>query len=120
MKRNFAMLLAAVMLLLPACGQDSSTDNPSSAPSEQVNAPIQTGDDNTGPAEIFDPSATIEETVLVDESDVKITVTEIKYTAYSVKLDLAIENNSGQNLSFHAGTMGYNCNSVHGYMVDGG
>lgn len=132
MKRNLAMLLAAAMLLLPACNQDSSSDEPSSAPSpsEQVSAPLQTNaptqtdapvqTDNVEPIETFDPSATIEETVLVDENDVKITVTGIKYTAYAVKLDLTIENNSDQNLSFHAGTMSYSCNSVNGYMVDDG
>jgi len=62
----------------------------------------------------------MEETVLVDESDVKITATGIKYTAYDVKLNLTIENNSSQDLSFHSGTLGYNCNSVNGYMVDDG
>jgi hypothetical protein len=68
----------------------------------------------------FDPAATIEEMVLVDESDVKITATGLKYTAYDVKLSLAIENNSSQDLSFYSGTSGYNCNSINGYMVDGG
>lgn len=68
----------------------------------------------------FDPSATLEETVLVDESDVKITATGLKYTAYDVKLSLAIENNSDQNLSFYSGTLGYSCNSVNGYMADDG
>ena len=56
----------------------------------------------------------------MDESDVKITATNIKYTAYDVKLSLAIENNSSQDLSFYSGTAGYNCNSINGYMVDDG
>ena len=37
-----------------------------------------------------------------------------------MKLSLAIENNSDQNLSFYSGTLGYSCNSVNGYMVDDG
>lgn len=134
MKKTLAMLLAALMLLLPACGQGTSSDAPSS-PLEQTVAPVQTEgpapeetptqtagptQSSGGSGQAFDPSATIEETVLVDESDVKITTTGLKYTASSVKLSLSIENNSDKNLSFHAGTLGYNCNSVNGYMVDDG
>ena len=37
-----------------------------------------------------------------------------------LKLSLAIENNSEQDLSFYSGTLGYSCNSINGYMVDDG
>lgn len=129
MKKSLLMALAALVLLLSACGPEPSAENtPSAPPVEQTEAPAETGEpipsdtpvESSAPAAAFDPSATIEETVLVDESDVKITVTGIKYTAYAVKLDLTIENNSSQNLSFYAGTLGYSCNSVNGYMVDDG
>ena len=123
MKKNLAMSLAVVMLLLSACGGPASGRESSPSSSENTStsasssAPTQTPN---GSAVQFDPTAAIEETVLVDESDVKITATGIKYTAYDVKLSLSIENNSSQDLSFHNGTLGYNCNSVNGYMVDDG
>lgn len=50
----------------------------------------------------------------------KITATGLTYTAYSADLNLTIENNSGKNLSFVSGSLGYNCNSINGYMIDGG
>lgn len=122
MKKRFTMLLAALMLLLPACGQgaaEGSTPPPSGAPAlpAQTDAPSQPAGE---PAPGFDPTATLEETVLVDEGDVKITATGLKYTAYEVKVSLTLENNTDKNLSFRSGTMGYSCNSVNGYMVDGG
>ena len=55
--------------------------------------------------ESFKTAANIEETVLVDENDIKITATELNYTDYSVELGLLIENNSSVNLSFTSGTL---------------
>lgn len=124
MKKNLAMLLAAVALLLSACGGTTPGGQSSSIPASgqtETSAPGAAPAPPAGGDGIqFDSSAAIEETVLVDESDVKITATELKYTAYDVKLSLTIENNSSQNLSFHSGTLRYNCNSVNGYMVDDG
>lgn len=122
MKKKLAMFLATAMLLLPACGGPTSREESSSSSgqtSASVSNSVPAQSDN-GSIVQFDPSATIEETVLVDESDVKITATGIKYTAYDVKLSLAIENNSEQDLSFYSGTLGYSCNSINGYMVDDG
>ena len=70
--------------------------------------------------ESFKTTATIEETVLVDENDVKITATELSYTDYSAELNLLIENNSDKNLSFISNSVGYSCNAVNGYMVSDG
>lgn len=68
----------------------------------------------------FGKSATIEETVLLDEYDVRITATELTYSYSGIEIELIIENNSSKDLSFHSGTMGYSCNSVNGYMVGDG
>ncbi len=65
-------------------------------------------------------SATIEETVIIDEAGVKITATDLSYTDYSADLELLIENNTDRNLSFYAGTIGNSTNSVNGYMMSGG
>lgn len=122
MKKRLTMLLATLMLLLPACGQGAAEGSAplpprASNPPAQTNGPTQT-DGELAPA--FDPTATLEETVLVDEDNVKITATGLKYTAYEVKVSLTIENNTDKSLSFRSGTMGYSCNSVNGYMVDAG
>ena len=60
----------------------------------------------------------IEETVLVDESDVKITATELDLTSTAAELTLALENNTDKNLTFR-GT-GSNGNAVNSYMVNTG
>ena len=76
------------------------------------------GSDGKLPA--FDETAVLEETVMIDESDIKITATGLNYTNYAVELELTIENNSGKNLSFVSGSLGYCCNSINGYMVNDG
>lgn len=121
MKKKLAMSLAVVMLLLSACGGPTSGGESSSSGQKNTSGPSAVPAPSSGGKTIqFNPSATVEETVLVDESDIKITATGIKYTAYDVKLSLSIENNSSQDLSFYSGTLGYNCNSINGYMVDDG
>lgn len=67
----------------------------------------------------FDTSGTIEETVLYDENDVKITATELVYNKNSAKLNLLIENNSDRALRFHSGTTDLGSNSINGYMFSG-
>ena len=71
MKKRFMLLLVAIMLLFSACGPEPSTETKEPVPSNGQ-------PESSGPAVGFKPSATIEETVLVDESDVKITATGIK------------------------------------------
>lgn len=70
--------------------------------------------------EAFKTDATIEETILYDENDLKITATDLTYSSYAVELNLLIENNSDKDLTFASGTMGYSCNSVNGYMISDG
>lgn len=119
MKKNLIMMLAAITLLLSACGGTAPGPSGSEPAGTSVSSPSPVPSSGGGMVQ-FDSSATIEETVLVDESDVKITATGLKCTAYDVKLSLSIENNSSQDLSFYSGTSGYNCNSINGYMIDGG
>lgn len=119
MKKNLIMMLAAITLLLSACGGTAPGSSGSEPAGTSVSSSTPAPPSGGGLAQ-FNPVATIEEMVLVDESDVKITATGLKCTAYDVKLSLAIENNSNQDLSFYSGTSGYNCNSINGYMVDGG
>lgn len=116
MKFLSAMLSAALLATLAACGAPSprpSGDTPLATPSTQSDPQPEVW----GP---FRTEATLAETVMVDEGGVKITATSLTYTAYSVDLELTIENNSGRDLSFVSGSLGYSCNSINGYMVDDG
>lgn len=71
------MPLAVVMLLLFACGGTASGGDPSpTSSSEQTEASAFNSahaQSASGSAIQFAPPAAIEETVLVDESDIKIT-----------------------------------------------
>ena len=70
--------------------------------------------------EAFNVLPTIGETVLLDEKGVKITATGLTYTKYDAELSLLIENNSDKEVSIIAGSAGYCCNAVNGYMVADG
>ncbi len=67
--------------------------------------------------DMFAGQATIDEVVLVEEENIKITATDISY-GYSAEINLLIENNSDKDVSVISGSAGYNWNSVNGYMVD--
>ena len=128
MKRKFLSVLLATVLLvaLVACGNSAASGDPTeeqppiesdvleSTPTDE--APEQS-DESMG---VFNVNATLDDTVLVDEDGVKITATGLTNTTYSVDLALTIENNSGKDLSFISGSLGYSCNSINGYMVDDG
>ncbi len=135
MKRLSTIALAlALTLSLSACGTFSDVSlqgsNAKSQSTEQITlttnsetTDITSATDSEKPTETlgkFSQTATIEETVMVDEGGVKITATGVKYTNYSVEVELNIENNSDKDLSFMSGTAGYCCNSVNGYMTNDG
>ncbi|MBP0965005.1 MAG: catabolite control protein A [Oscillospiraceae bacterium] len=134
MKRSSATALAlALVLSLSACG--TSSDVPPQSSSEGQNAlqstpsaEIEASETTSSAAEEepkgklgkFSETATIEETVLIDEDDIKITAKELVYTGGLAEVKLTIENNSDQDLSFLCATISYCCNSVNGYMAGEG
>lgn len=63
---------------------------------------------------------TIEETVLFDDGSVSVKATGLSFSYNSPELNIEISNQSDQNLQFLAGTLGYSCNSVNGFMVHSG
>lgn len=135
MKRLSAIGLALTLVMsLSACGASSdappqSNDNESHY-TEQSTSAAEIETTYTTAATVteksqktlgeFSETAEIEETVMIDENDIKITATGLKYTSYSVELELDIENNSDKALSFISGSLGYSCNSVNGYMISDG
>lgn len=69
---------------------------------------------------IVDTNGGIEETVLYDENDLKITATDLSVKNNELKLTLNIENNSQGEYSFYAGTLGYSANAINSIMIDDG
>lgn len=131
MKKLIAILLAMMLVFsTAACG--ASEEVPENTSADPVATEPQETQDNreeedpTEPEEPevelpeFSTNATIEETVLYDENDVRITATELTYNSYAAELGVVIENNSDKDLSFIANSVGYSCNSVNGYMIPDG
>lgn len=145
-KNTVILLIAAMVLSLAACGkqQDVLRQEESESEETQVESLVsqeslyseesegQTEESDSQETAVFEDkvedvsvedlktTASLEETILVDENDIKITVTGMEYTEYDIKLKLMLENNSDKSLSFTSGSAGYSCNAVNGYMVDEG
>lgn len=88
MKKQMLAALAAILLV--SCGSET-TDTPSSISSQ---------------------TASIEETVILDQNGLKITATGLEDSFMGEELKLLVENNSEQNLTVQS-----HASSVNGYMI---
>lgn len=122
MKRKKLGTVCIIMLslVLSACGKGQKTDV--TANNEHGTEVTAKPEDKPSPMEplVFNTDASIEETVIYEEDDIKITATELEYSDYDATLNLLIENNSQRDLTFVSGSLGYSCNAINGYMVDDG
>lgn len=111
MKKLLTVTLACVLMLsLVACGDSSGGEiqEPANVTS------TTTQDEQTGKVDEPDATASINETVLVDEAGVKITAKSLETDEiFGPELKLLIENNSGMDLTFQCDYA-----SVNGYMVE--
>ncbi len=131
-KTAVLLAMAVTAMSLTACGGKEEPSGEAHAPTEEKeNEPEEMDEDSEAedmedeesemePEAFFKKDANIEETVLYDENDIKITATDLDYTDYSAKLNLMIENDSEEDLSFVTGSIGYSCCSINGYMIDDG
>ena len=94
MKKGWFGFILASALVLSACGSKGGQQTAESVTSEAK-------------AVSFSGTGTIEDTVLVDEKDVRITADNLTYSAYQTTMDLLIENNSDQDLSVISGSIGF-------------
>ncbi|MDE5698237.1 MAG: catabolite control protein A [Lachnospiraceae bacterium] len=118
---NMVFVMAGVVLSLASCKNAQSTAVGQQDVDNIVEAADAKSDKNQDIGiKGFSRDGIIEETVMVDESDIKITATDLCYTDYAVQLNLTIENNSDKDLSFVSGSMGYSCNAINGYMLPSG
>ena len=122
MKKFVAIIMSVLMVLLlfAGCGaKDNSGEAGTSGDvSESGTEPEEAAFDDSELLE-FNNEGKISETVLYDESGLKVTATELEYFDGYAKLNLLLENNTEKDYTFYSGTMGYSCNSVNGYMITG-
>lgn len=99
--------------------ETSSTDTVSDSTQEQETAETTV---DTLDLESFKVAldTTIEETSIFDDGTVSVKAKELVFKNNSPVLNLEINNNSEKTLTFLAGTLGYSCNSVNGFMVSTG
>lgn len=132
-QKSVAIMLLTITLSLTACGgapetsgENLSTTLETQEQNSEVNDSTESqkeshkDEDKKVEIEKFKTDATIEETVLFDENNVKITATDLSYTTYSIELSLLIENNSDKDLQFISNSLAYNCNAINGYMIGAG
>ena len=130
-KKTLAMLLALLMMLsLAACvinihdgdpddgkKQEQTTKDPDPTKDpERTGEPQETEDPADAKFDEFKETATIEETVLYNDNDIVITAKDLTYEDSGVTLNLLLENNRDEELSFSS----VNSTSVNGYMLYGG
>lgn len=117
MKKLISALLALILVLsITACG----TPNDPASKDSGNNTNTQKPPVSNAVLPDFQKTATISETVLYDENDIRITANELTYNEYAAELSLTIENNSDKDMSFYSNTYGYSCNSINGYMITDG
>lgn len=115
MNKTFLKVLISAFSVLSLSGcskaqnQSSATGNPGTASPKIVKQS----------KEKFAPQATINETVLYDQNNVKITAKQLTANTSGLDLSLLLENNSDQNIEVISGSIGYSQNAINNYMVPG-
>lgn len=97
MKRMLTALLASAMLLLAGCSSGNSEPiSVTSVDTAASNVGEMASEDSTTTE---DPAVTLDETVIYDENDIKITATGLNEDGFlGPELNLLIENNGAQNI----------------------
>lgn len=124
MKKKTAYLLGILLTLsmLTGCGSSGSNlqdkeisgvSNPTSGTENQISDAEGTENSSSNEGKNQSTKVTIEEQVLYDENDIKITATGMEDSLFGTDLKLLIENNSGKSITVQARN-----SNVNGYMVD--
>lgn len=100
MKKILTLFLAVALILsLAACAKDDKTETPSTEESKNSVAPTGTSAGST-----FQFSATVEEQVVIDEADIRVTVTGLEENTDEdggCKLTMTIENGTDEQLRYN-------------------
>ena len=120
MKKRLSLILVTCMTvsLLAACGTDGKTPAGTTDGQSEQTQPTTQAAQTTLPE--LSREAVIEETVLVDEEDVRITATSLTYGHNGIEVELLLENNSERELRFVSESIGYSVNAINGFMAEDG
>lgn len=120
--KKFLVWLLMSILLLSACSSENTTPNKPN--NTTIDDQIVDSDSNSKNLsdliEAFDRSATIQETILFDERQIKISATNLSFSATDVNLAVTIQNNSAKKLNFSCGSASCDVNSINGIMAADG
>ena len=123
MKKLLCLLMALLMVFALVACSDSDDDDDKKKKDKDNDVSVSEKEDTNDEDEDDDDSsvnlsgdATIEELVLVDESDVKITAKELSFDDYYVSIDVLIENNSSEDLTFSVDQSSVNDSMIYAYM----
>lgn len=125
MKKLMAVLMSVLIgVSMTGCsdlggGSSSVTEAGNDFVNETIMPNIIDGDEVID-ERYFYMDTTIEETVIYDANDIKITAKRLDFSSWKAWADILIENNSDEKRYFSSGTYGDEYNSVNGYMTDGG
>lgn len=114
MKRKIVKIMVAIVVvgaLLASCGSSESTIDKEIV--ENAGEEAEETTEEAAEEETAAETVTIEETVLLDESGIKITATGLEDGRFGTDLKLLIENNGDKNVTVQARN-----SSVNGFMVD--
>lgn len=117
MKKFLAWVLMLSMVLGLLCGcsdTDSSSDRRSNRKNRDKDQEIEDRVDDDDEDKKDNLKVTIEETVVYDENDIKVTVTGLKSTYSGQEFKVKVENNSDKNIAVSGDVF-----VVNGIMVDG-
>lgn len=125
MKKLISGVLALVIVLsLAGCSKPDNSGSSNSISSNDVSAEKTSSDDiKFDSKDVIPPmatSASIEPTMLLDQSGVKVTATSIEYTNYSVDVNVHIINENDEEVTLSSNTLAYSENSINGYMIQDG
>lgn len=110
-------------MFFTACGGSNEHSNETEVSVSEDTNIEETTIEETTPVLVEIPSivpANISETIIFDNSGIKVTAKSLTAGTYSVDLELYIENTLDKDVSVSAGTAGFGANSVNGYMMSGG
>lgn len=120
MKKIIAVILTAVMLMsMVSCEDKGSNKENKQTCKVSAGSLVQETDFNSNrQSSDFDPHSTIEETVLLDDDKIKITVTGMEGNFNGLVLNLSVENKTDKRLDLNCDKSYGTINSVNGYCLE--
>ena len=111
------ILVGIFAIALFGCGDKEAKEEDPFAEIESLLADLQEQEEEVANQFNIDSSVMVKETVLIDDKDVKITLTGLRYNYIVAELQLTIENNSDVDLTFATSDQSGSECVVNGYVM---